>query len=446
MSKLTNFFTELMRKYLPDPFVFAIGLTLLTVLLAVLVEGQGVMAAAVSWGDGFWNLLAFTTQIAVMLAMGYVIASAPLVNKLLDKLVNMVHKPRTAIIVATLVGGIGSWLNWAFGLVIGGIVAKKLGSKVKGVHYPLIIAAAYSGFTLYGLGLSASIPVLISTPGHPMEKVMGVIPLSKTIFTTPMLITSLITIITLPLLNALLHPKNKKDVIEHDPSLELAGQEIAASVEAVHEPVTFASKLNNSWILSFLIGIMGVAYIVNHFVKGGTLDFNTINFIILFGGILLLGTPSNYVKQLNEGIKTISGILLQYPFYAGIMAIMAASGLVDTISKGFVNLADAHTLPLWGLLSSYVINFFAPSGGGHWVVQGPFMIEAAHKLGASLSQTSMSVMLGNAWNDLIQPFWILPVLAISKLKLKDVMGYLVIIMVWIGILYSASVLIWGYLG
>jgi short-chain fatty acids transporter len=446
MSKLTNFFTELMRKYLPDPFVFAIGLTILTVLLAVLVKGQGFLAATVSWGDGFWNLLAFTTQIAVMLAMGYVIASAPLVNKLLDKLVSLVQKPRTAIIVATLVGGIGSWLNWAFGLVIGGIVAKKLGSKVKGVHYPLVIAAAYSGFTLYGLGLSASIPVLISTPGHPMEKVMGVISLSKTIFTAPMLITSLITIITLPLLNALLHPKEKKDIIEHDPSLEMANHEIAASAEVAQEPVTFATKLNNSWILNLLIGLMGLTYIIYHFAKGGTLDFNIINFIILFGGILLLGTPANYVKQLNEGIKTISGILLQYPFYAGIMAIMAGSGLVDTISKGFVNLANAHTLPLLGLWSSYVINFFAPSGGGHWVVQGPFMVDAAKKLGASLGQTSMSVMLGNAWNDLIQPFWILPVLAISKLKLKDVMGYLVIIMVWIGILYSAAVLIWGYIG
>ncbi|PLT35187.1 short-chain fatty acid transporter [Bacillus sp. V5-8f] len=448
MSKLTNFFTELMRKYLPDPFVFAIGLTLLTILLAVLVEGQGILAASVSWGSGFWNLLAFTTQICVMLAMGYVLASAPLVNRLLDKLVSLVHTPRTAIIVATLVGGIGSYLNWAFGLVIGGIVAKKLGSKVKGVHYPLIIAAAYSGFSLYGMGLSGSIPVLISTPGHPMEKEMGVIPLSATIFTWPMIVTALITIITLPILNAMLHPKNKKDIIELDPSLDAAAKETAATTAtaSIQTPVTFATKMNNSRILSLLIGVLGYTYIIHHFATGGTLDFNTINFIILFGGILLLGTPANYVTQLNEGIKTVSGILLQYPFYAGIMAIMAGSGLVDTISRIFVDVASAETLPLWGLWSSYVINFFAPSGGGHWVIQGPFMIEAAKQMGASLSQTSMSVMLGNAWNDLVQPFWILPVLAISGLKLKDVMGYLVIMMIWVGIVYSAAVLIWGYMG
>lgn len=448
MSKLTNFFTELMRKYLPDPFVFAIYLTLLTVALAVLIEGQSLLDTSISWGDGFWNLLAFTTQVAVMLAMGYVLASAPVVNRLLNKLVDLVHKPRTAIIVATLVGAIGSYLNWAFGLVIGGIVAKKLASKIRGIHYPLIIAAAYSGFSLYGLGLSATIPVLISTPGHSLEKEMGIVPLSDTIFSLPMLITALLTIVTLPILNAWLHPKNKEEIIEYDPSVEAASQEIAAATAAtsVNEPVTVAVKLNNSKLLSLLIGLLGFTYIVHHFIKGGSLDFNIINFIILFGGIVLLGTPANYVRSLNDGIKTVSGIILQYPFYAGIMAIMAASGLVDTISKVFVEYASANTLPLWGLWSSYVINFFAPSGGGHWVVQGPFMIEAAKEMSASFGKTSMSVMLGNAWNDLIQPFWILPVLAISGLKLKDIMGYLVIMMIWVGVIYSSAILLWGYFG
>lgn len=445
MSKVTKFFTNLMRKYLPDPFVFAIGLTLLTIILAMVVEGKGFLSTTKAWGNGFWDLLAFTTQMAVILAMGYVLASAPIVDKLLTKIVNKVHKPRTAIIVATLVGAIGSYLNWGFGLVIGGIMAKKLASKVKGVHYPLIIAAAYSGFTMYGLGISASIPVLISTPGHPLEKAMGVVGLSHTIFSLPMIITSLVVIITLPLLNAWLHPKNAEDIIEYDPSVE-AEKEVAASSEEILVNNTFATKLNNSRILSLLIGVVGIIYVVYYFVSDGSLDLNMINFIILFLGIILLGTPANYVAKLNDGIKTISGIILQYPFYAGIMAIMAASGLVTTISKLFVDISSSATLPLWGLVSSFVINFFAPSAGGHWVVQGPFMIDAAKELGASLGQTSMAVMLGNAWNDLVQPFWILPALAISRLKLKDVMGYTVVSMFWIGIVYIVAVLTWGYLG
>jgi len=444
MQKITGFFTELMRKYLPDPFVFAIGLTLLTMILAVLVQGQGIVALTTSWGKGFWTLLAFTTQMAVILAMGYVLATAPLTERFLDRIVMRVHDPRMAIIVATLVGGIGSYLNWGFGLVIGGIVARKLALSVKGVHYPLIIASAYSGFTLYGLGLSASIPVLISTKGHPMEAQMGVIPLSETIFSPTMLITSLVVLITLPLLNAWLHPKPGQPVTEIDRTLEERTRAAQAAVPAdTGDDHTFASRLNNSRVLSGLIGLVGVVYVVLYFHGGGTMDLNLINFIILFLGIILLGTPIRYVEKLNEGIRTISGIILQYPFYAGIMAIMASSGLVNTFSEFFVKIATPHTLPFWGLISSFFINFFAPSGGGHWVIQGPFMIEAAKAIGASVGHTATAVMLGNAWNDLIQPFWILPALALSKLKLKDIMGYTVIMMFWIGIVYTVAILAWG---
>jgi short-chain fatty acids transporter len=444
MQKITGFFTELMRKYLPDPFVFAIGLTLLTMVLAVLVQGQGIVALTTSWGKGFWTLLAFTTQMAVILAMGYVLATAPLTERFLDRIVMRVHDPRMAIIVATLVGGIGSYLNWGFGLVIGGIVARKLALSVKGVHYPLIIASAYSGFTLYGLGLSASIPVLISTKGHPMEAQMGVIPLSETIFSPTMLVTSLVVLITLPLLNAWLHPKPGQPVTEIDRTLEERTRAAQAAVPAdAGDEHTFANCLNNSRLLSGLIGLIGVVYVVLYFHGGGTMDLNLINFIILFLGIILLGTPIRYVEKLNEGIRTISGIILQYPFYAGIMAIMASSGLVNTFSEFFVKIATPHTLPFWGLISSFFINFFAPSGGGHWVIQGPFMIEAAKAIGASVGHTATAVMLGNAWNDLIQPFWILPALALSKLKLKDIMGYTVIMMFWIGIVYTVAILAWG---
>ncbi|TCS36503.1 short-chain fatty acids transporter [Paucimonas lemoignei] len=439
MTKLANFFTELMRRYLPDPFVFAIVLTLLTMVLALVVEGQGPTDIVHAWGKGFWSLLAFTTQMAVILAMGYVLAAAPVTDRLLNKIVSKVHRPRTAIIVATLVGCVGSYLNWGFGLVIGGIIAKKLALRVKGVHYPLIIAAAYSGFTMYGLGLSASIPVLISTKGHPMEAQMGVIPLSETIFSAPMLVTSLVVLITLPLLNTWLHPKQGDPVTEVDPAIDQGEQKKAAG-GILLETGTLAHKLNNSRIISGLIGICGMAYVASHFIRGGTLDLNIINFFILFLGVLLLGTPIAYVEKLNEGVKTIGGIILQFPFYAGIMAIMHASGLVTTIAKVFVDFSTAGTLPFWGLVSSFVINFFAPSGGGHWVLQGPFMIDAAKALGSSIANTSMSVMLGNAWNDLVQPFWILPALALSKLKLKDVMGYTVIMAIWIGIVYMVAIL------
>ncbi len=446
MSKITAFFTELMRKYLPDPFVFAILLTLLTMALAFAVESRPINLVVEDWGKGFWSLLAFTTQMAVILVMGYVLAAAPIVDRFLNRMAGMVHTPRGAIIMATVVGCVGSYLNWGFGLVIGGIMAKKLALRVKGVHYPLIIASAYTGFTMYGLGLSATIPVLISTKGHSFEKQMGIIPLTDTIFSSHILLTALAVLIVLPLINAAMHPKAGEKVTEISP--ELADNQEAkgnAAANLLGDEKTFAGRLNNSRILSLLIGLCGMAYVVTHFYKGGNLDLNMINFFILFLGVLLLKTPMLYVEKVNEGVKTIGGIILQFPFYAGIMAIMHGSGLVESIAHIFVSIASEHTLPLWGLVSSFVINFFAPSGGGHWVLQGPFMIDAAKTLGASQAQTAMSVMLGNGWNDLVQPFWILPALALSKLKLKDIMGYTVVSMMLVGVIYASTMLIWPHL-
>lgn len=445
MSKITAFFTELMRKYLPDPFVFAILLTLLTMVLAFAVESRPVNLVVEDWGKGFWSLLAFTTQMAVILVMGYVLAAAPLVNRFLDRIASHVHTPRQAIIVATIVGCVGSYLNWGFGLVIGGIMARKLALKVKGVHYPLIIASAYTGFTMYSLGFSATIPVLISTKGHTFESSMGLIPLTQTIFSAPMLLTSLAVLIALPLLNAAMHPKAGEKIVELDPAVAAEEGKSAAGHDLQGDQKTLAYRLNNSRVLNLLIGLCGMAYVVLHFVKGGNLDLNMINFFILFLGVLLLKTPMLYVEKVNEGVKTIGGIILQFPFYAGIMAIMHGSGLVESIAHIFVSIASEHTLPLWGLVSSFVINFFAPSGGGHWVLQGPFMIDAAKTLGASQAQTAMSVMLGNGWNDLVQPFWILPALALSKLKLKDIMGYTVVSMMLVGVIYATTMLIWPHL-
>ncbi len=445
MSKITAFFTELMRRYLPDPFVFAILLTLLTMALAFGVESRPIDAVVQDWGKGFWSLLAFTTQMAVILVMGYVLAAAPIVDRFLDRIAARVSTPRQAIIVATIVGCVGSYLNWGFGLVIGGIMARKLALRVRGVHYPLIIAAAYTGFTMYSLGFSATIPVLISTKGHAFEGTMGLIPLTQTIFSAPILLTSLAVLIALPLLNATMHPKQGEKVVELDPATVADAKPAASAEGLLGDEKTLAYRLNNSRALSLLIGLCGMAYVAMHFVKGGNLDLNMINFFILFLGVLLLGTPMKYVEKVNEGVKTIGGIILQFPFYAGIMAIMHGSGLVESIAHVFVNISTAATLPLWGLVSSFVINFFAPSGGGHWVLQGPFMINAATTLGASQAQTAMSVMLGNGWNDLVQPFWILPALALSKLKLKDIMGYTVVSMLLVGAIYAVTMLVWPHL-
>ena len=443
MQALTKFFTALMRKYLPDPFVFAIGLTLLTLVLGVVLQGKSVFQMVQFWGKGFWSLLAFTTQMATMLATGYVLAKAPLVDKGVAVVLKYCKTPRMAIIVATLIGGIGSYLNWGFGLIVGALVARKLAANIKGVHYPLIMAAAYSGFVFYGSGFTGTIPILIASKGHFLEKSMGIVPLSDTIFSAPVLIMNLVLLLTLPLLNAYAMPRNPKDIIELDP--KVFEEQPAAKQTQSAKDQTFAEKLNNSYLLNLLIGVTGFAYLGFYFMNGGALDINTINFIIIFLGLLMMRSPIHYVSTMAEGAKAVGGIILQFPFYAGIMGMMGGSDLVTTMAKWFVDISTTQTLPFWGLVSSFFINFFAPSAGGHWTIQGPFMIEAAKMLGADVGKTSMAVMLGNAWNDLVQPFWLLPTLAISGLKLSDIMGYTVVCMLWTTIVFSVGVLIWGYM-
>ena len=187
-------------------------------------------------------------------------------------------------------------------------------------------------------------------------------------------------------------------------------------------------------------------YIALYAFDGGSLNLNTVNFAFLFLGILLFASPANYLAALADGIRIVSGIIVQYPFYAGIMGILVGSGLVVSFANTFVDISSAQTLPIWSFISGAIINLLAPSGGGQWAVQGPVMVQAATELGASQAATALAVQIGDQWSNMVQPFWILPVLAISGLKLRDVMGYMVLILIYLGVIYASAMLIWGYLG
>lgn len=437
MNGLANFFTRIVNRYMPDPLVVAIVLTALTVLFAMFSEGTSFLDATRYWGDGFWNLLAFTMQMTVILLAGYILAKTPVVDWLLNQLVMRIHTPRGAIIAATLIAGVGSWLNWGFGLVIGVLIAQKLGRHVKGLHYPLVMAAGYSGFALYGVGLSGSVPLLINTPGHFLEGTIGLVPLSETIFSPVMIVTCLLVLATLPFFNAMLHPRNPADIIEARPA------EAAPQAASPTEAPTLADRMNNSPIIGIGVGLFGMLYCALYLWGGGGITLNFINFLFVFLGILLFVTPNRFLAALNDGVRIVSGIIIQYPFYAGILAILAGSGLIVTFSNWFVSISSAATLPIWSFISAGLINIFVPSGGGQWVIQGPVMMSAAQELGASIPATALAVQIGDQWTNMIQPFWLLPALAISGLKLRDIMGYMVLILFYLGIIFGGAVLIWG---
>ena len=439
VNAIANFFTKIVSRYMPDPLVVAIILTALTVVFAMLSQGVGFFEATTYWGDGFWNLLAFTMQMTIILLAGYILARTPAVDKLMDVLIQGINSPRTAVVVATMVGGVGSWLNWGFGLVLGTLIAQKLGRKVKGLHYPLVIAAGYSGFAVYGVGLSGSVPLLLNTPGHFMEDVIGLVSLDQTIFSPYIIIMNLIILVTLPFFNAMLHPKNPEDVLEAHPEPELP------VAEPDIKELTLAERLNHSKILGVGMGLFGLLYVALYLAKGGSVTLNFINLLFLFLGITLFVTPSRFLAALNEGVKVVSGIIIQYPFYAGILAILAGSGLIVTLSNWFVSISSAETLPISSFFSAGLINLFVPSGGGQWVIQGPVMMDAAEKLGASIPATALAVQIGDQWTNMVQPFWLLPALAISGLKLKHLMGYMVMVLFYLGVVFLGTISIWGFL-
>ncbi|WP_201714534.1 short-chain fatty acid transporter [Rossellomorea arthrocnemi] len=435
MKGLISLSNRIMQRYLPDPFLFVVILTLAVFGLGLIFTESTSLEMVQYWGNGFWSLLAFSMQMVLVLVTGYVLASSPLFKRFLGFLASFAKSPGSAIVIVTVVSMIASWINWGFGLVIGALFAKELAKRVKGVDYRLLIASAYSGFVVWHAGFSGSIPLSIATDGHPFQDLIGVISTNETIFATSTLIIVAALFIILPITNRMLMPA-KDETITVDPELF---NETAASLE--QEAMTPADRLENSMILSIVVAVLGIAFLFSYFAKNGfALNLDIVNFLFLFLGILFHGTPKRFLTAVQEAIKGASGIVIQFPFYAGIMGMMTASGLAVVMSEAFVSISNDMTFYFFAFLSAGIVNFFVPSGGGQWAVQAPIMLDAAQTLDASVAKTAMAVAWGDAWTNLIQPFWALPALAIAGLKAKDIMGYCVIILVISGIVISLGLL------
>jgi short-chain fatty acids transporter len=421
---------RLMERYLPDPFVFVIILTLLAAAAAILFEGRSPQDVMRFWGNGFWGLLTFSMQMLLVLVTGFILASSPPVKKFLAILAGLAKSPGAAIVLVTLVSLVASWVNWGFGLVVGALFAKELARQIK-VDYRLLIAAAYSGFVVWHGGLAGSIPLTIATPGHFTEAQIGVIGTGETIFASFNLIIVAVLFVVIPLVNRAMLPSPEESVYVDPKALEVVAT--SASKDAPRP----ADYLEDSRVLMWLIGIPGVMFLADYFLfRNGTLNLNIVNFIFLFGGVLLHGTARNLLTALNEGVKGGAGIVIQFPFYAGIMAVMTQSGLAQSMSEWFVSISTANSLPFWTFISAGIVNIFVPSGGGQWAVQAPVMLPAAEALGADVARVAMAVAWGDAWTNLLQPFWALPMLGVAGLKAKDIMGYCLVHLLFTGIIIS----------
>ena len=438
-KQLVKISVNLVQRYLPDPFLFCIILTLLVFVGGIFMTGQGPLAMVVHWNNGFWSLLTFSMQMVLVLVTGHTLAKAPIMQMALRALSKPANTPAKAIIFVNFFSSVACLLNWGFGLVVGALYARQLAKDVKGVDYRLLIASAYAGFLVWHGGISGSIPLTLATASPDLAKItMGVvtspIPTSSTIFSGFNLVIVFVLLITVPFLCMFMHP-DKQSTVTVDPLILKEKEPEVTPANKINSP---ANWMENSPLFSMLIGLMGLLFITNYFYQSGfELNLNIVNFIFLFAGIILHGTPRRFLDAIADATKGASGIILQFPFYAGIMGMMTgvnAEGISSAIlmSNWFVDISTAATYPLFTFLSAGLVNFFVPSGGGHWAVQAPIMMPAGAELGVPAVKTAMAIAWGDAWADMIQPFWALPALAIAGLGARDIMGYCLVIMIYSG--------------
>ncbi len=421
ITNTVAFFDRMMREYTPDPFLLCLFLTMVLFVMGVTLTPSTPKEMVFFWGDGFWALMQFTLQMVMILVGGYVIAVAPPSKRFLAMIASTVKTSGQAVVVITLVALTASFINWGLGLVVGGILCREIFKVLPTVNYRLLVASSYSGFIVWHGGLSGSIPLVIATPGHFTEHLIGgTIPVTETLL-SPLNIAAVTGLfVLLPLSNWFLgriHPNTTPVTFNDSP----AAPKRDASLRMV--PAEWAE---NSRLFSLVISALGFAYIGFQVMEHNfAFTLNDINFALLFSAIFLHGTPRSLLNAITEASSKVGPILLQFPFYAGIMGMIESSHLAELISNWFVQTATVDTFPLLTFYSAGLLNLFIPSGGGQWAVQGPVILDAATKLGASVPYAAMAVAWGDAWTNLLQPFWALPVLAIAGLQLREIMGYCV---------------------
>lgn len=444
MQRGVSYCVYLFEKLMPDPFAIVILLTLFVAGCAWAFAPKGDPSTILSgWYTGIFGIFTFAFQMVLVLVTGYALANAPIIKAGLRRIAALATGPASAVVLVFTIGAIATFLNWGFGLVVGAMMAKEVAKRVK-VDFAWLVATGYSSWVLWAFtGMSSSIGLSIASPGNALnliEKQTHVVtPLSDTIFTLWNLTPGLVSMVLIPLIFILMRPA-ESDTIAADPD-KLAEDDRLSDVR----PVTrggVAGKIENSLICALFFVVAGFAYLLIQWsAKGVSLDINTVIFIFLLAGLGLHGSPARYVGAVTQAAKVTGPMLLQYPFYGGIMGIMSATGLAQTVAESYIHFASTNTLPFISYLASGVITLFIPSGGGHWAVQGPFTIPAAAQLGASMPATAMGIAAGELAGSLLQPFWAIPVVAIAGVGIQRVLGFTLVIFLTIGSLFGFSYLL-----
>lgn len=459
LDKLGEKFTYLFLKYMPNSFVFAILLTIVTGIAAYIWMDTSAMGIIESWYKGFFDLLGFAMQITLIIITGFSIALSPTINRGIDRLTNSISTPIQVYFTVMIVGMLLVLISFGW-IVITCVFARELAKRVKGINYPFLVACVYFSSSSWVCGFSSSIPLLLNTENNYLIEaglLTDVISTSNTLGSTLNMVMIIVFVILAPIIMVIVAPKkgHNKELNNLLGTKENIAQ-ISIKEEALGLKLPFKSlsdRLNNSAILQMIIAMMGFTYIIFHFnTKGFDLNFNIMIFIFIMVGMLLHKTPMRYIISMKRSSNNISGILFQYPFYAGIMGIMLYTGLGEDLGQVLASLATKDTYPFFAFLTGGLVNFAIPSAGGEFAVVGPSIINAIKEIGLGLpqeeitemiSRASLSIAYGESLSNMMQPFYLLLVMPIMaagvKIQARDVMGYLVMPFVLFFIIQSAMV-------
>ena len=429
---------------LPSPFSIAVLLTLFTIVLSLIVNRTpkdiNILNILSYWEKGLWNpaLLVFAMQMMLMLVLGHVLALSHPVNNLIKKGVSYCTNTSISAAIITFSTILVSLFNWGLGLIFGAIFARKVGENASNnnihLNYPLIGAAGYSGLMVWHGGISGSAPIKIAEESHFLAEKIGVISQSETVFSSMNITISIFLLIILPTIMYYLGKKVKEEKLK---------------ITAIKNEVVCSTNngVDHSRILAIIFGgtilIFAIykAFIIPNKISLSIITPNYINLVLLGLSITMHKSFYLFTDSVNKAISGASGILIQFPLYFGIMGIMNESGMVQIMSDFFVNISNRTTFPVFTFISAGIVNIFVPSGGGQWAIQGPIIIEAANNLGVSISKSVMALAYGDQLTNMLQPFWALPLLAITGLKAKEILPYTLILMISGGVIFITGLLI-----
>lgn len=426
---------------MPDPFVFAIGLTGVAAALARLWTGRTWGAIVADWQSGFWSLLGFGMQMCWILVTGHAIATSRPVQRLLVRLSALPRSPSAAVATVAAIATLGGWFHWGLGLVGGAIAAREVGRSARArgmaVSYPLLGAAGYSGLAVWHGGLSGSAPLLVATQDHFLAGRIGAVPLRETILSGFNLGLSAALFVLVPLVFVgLARGASAREDAAVPPQVP------APPASEIATATTPAERINASAIPPLGVAAVVLSYTIHGLMVGTlSLDLNILNLIFLGLGLVLHRSTASYIDAVTDGARGAAGIILQFPFYAGILGIMRHSGLVDRLADAAVAASTARTFPLFTFLAAGAVNLFVPSGGGQWAVQGPIVAEAAERLGVPIGRAILAFAYGDQWTNLAQPFWALPLLGLTGLRARDIMGYTITVMLILGAVFGVALLL-----